>query len=367
MSEHKQANNLMNFVSPREFRYFKGTDNYNILVTNYATDLAKRVGSTCDISDFMEKIFGADWYEVPYQRLYKLAKLTVRKNSFRPTYYPKREENRKSMLLARAGLRRVEWSYDNTIYRICKKYYKASLIDELIKEDTRLGTLRGGYMSVECMLDQLAKIAAVIRKYDKKDIKKLKGVDSLDDLRSIYRENGDILKYTNGFYNGDLKATMTASQLNKLIKEQAEAFVQHRMSKDVDEQAWGVIKEHFTERMAWRYTRANCWHTPTQSTLNGIVRATKEREKVMELERIVKKLGLSLTGGERGNLPYMGWQISKVDSKLCKLVKELERAYDAGTDIDVIKDLAHHRSYAIYRSNYSRSVYTPILLSNHNN
>lgn len=354
---------LLNFVSPHEFRYFRGTDNYDVLVTNYAVNLAKRVGTTCDIRDFMGKVFGECWYEVPYQQLYKVAKLTVKRNARRGGVYCRRQANVKSVRIAQNGQRRIENIYNGTICRICKRYYKTSLIDEIISEDAKLNTPAGGYMSVENELKNLAEIAAAIRKYNKKDIKKLKQVDKTG-IRGISRDCSELLKYTVGFYKEDLKATMTASQVSKLIKGQAEAFVQKYASTDADEQAWGTIKTHFTERMTYRYSRANCWHTPTQSVIRSAVRAAKECEKVAELERITKKLGLSLTGGERGNIPYMTWQVSKVDSKICKLAKELERALDSGTDADIVRELAHQRSYAIFRSNYTRSIYTPIFLVN---
>ena len=354
---------LLNFVSPHEFRYFRGTDNYDVLVTNYAVNLAKRVGTTCDIRNFMGEVFGECWYEVPYQQLYKVAKLTLKRHAYKGGVYCRRQANIKSVHLAQNGLRRIESIYDSTICRVCKRYYKTSLIDEIISEDARLNTPARGYMSVENELKNLAEIAAAIRKYDKKDIKKLKQVDKTG-LRDINRDCSELLKYTVGFYKEDLKATMTASQVSKLIKGQAEAFVQKYVSLDADERAWGTIKSHFAERMVYRYSRANCWHTPTQSVIRAAVRASKEYEKVAELERITNKLGLSLTGGERGNMPYMTWQIAKVDSKICRLAKELERAFDSGTDADIVRELAHQRSYAIYRSNYTRSIYAPIFLVN---
>lgn len=356
-ANHKEQ--LVNFVSPREFWGIRHDPFGGELINQYADSLAKRVGTATNIRNFMEQIFGERWFDEPYQKLYKIAKLTVPQNGTGKIFYsPKR--NWAPTVVERMHKIRAhkEAVYNSYTYRFCKRYYKSALIDEFIERRASWMAPTSGYGTIENALEALTYIIAYARKYDKQCLKQLKKANTVEQLAGLVNAESEVGKYVRGCYYHDIKL-LSASQHDEFIKTVLKAVVTEHTSDDVDEVIWAQLTRMLYDKLGWQVGRLTSYYVG-KNQYKTVAKAMKECEKIKDLKRMFDKLGLSLTGGKRCNAPYTTWHTSRVNNKSYHLLKQLEKAYDSGTDKSVVQGVALRRLAGIHNQTYSRAAYTPL-------
>ncbi len=359
MAKANHGEQLANFVSPREFWGIRHDPLGNELINMYAENLAKRVGTATSIRNFMEQIFGERWYDEPYQKLYKIAKLTVPKGSAGKFFIPKRVWSptvTERVHKIRAHKERV---YNSYTYRFCKRYYKSALVDEFIERRASWTATAGGYNTIENALESLAYVIAYARKYDKQCLKMLKKASTVEQLTGLEKSASDVGKYVSGCYTRDI-SVLSASQRDDFIKTVLKAVITEHTSNDVDEITWAQLTHLLYDRLGWQVSKLS-YYSVGKNQYKTVAKAMKECEKIKDLKRMFDKLGLSLTNGKRCNAPYTTWHTNRISNKSYRLVKQLEKAYDSGTDKGVIQNMAKRRLSDIHSQNYSHAVYTPLV------
>lgn len=359
MAKANHGKQLLNFVSHREFYGIRGSDLGNALIERYATNFGRRAGAQTDMRKLFEQIYGDKWYDEPYNKLHTLAKLAVPKNGPVKNWYST------PLDWHPATVKRIhEWQrhkaafYDSYRYRVCKRYYKASAIDEFIEKRALWDEPATRYDSIEHLFDNLLVFVAYARKYDKTCLKMLKKADSVDKLHNLSNSTGYVRRYS---YCADDLSALTEAQRNDFMKIMLNATLTDTLSEDAEEIAWARVTRELYERYGSRLGRLTAWCTGKNS-YKHVVQARRECEKVREAKRICGKLGLSITEGERKNIPYTTWRLNKFNHKTYRMLKQLEKAYDSGVDEQSIETTANRLSRNIYASTYYySSMYTPVL------
>lgn len=354
--------NKLNFVSRRELKNLASTDQGGKWGANYMFRLrahAKSAIQTTELRQMLRLAFpNSEWYEQPYSKIYAAAKLTTDKEfkgSMPANYFDKAD-----VQFVLGQRRRMQALRDSTFARICKRYYTAKAVEDVIEQcDWSCGP--NWYQSPEQVLRNGARIVSYLKKYDKQDLKQLKQVTDAVSLRAYANNADDIRRLDCGCYRNDLAQTMTDKQLSELIKKLCKAIL-GQLSNDKEEKYWGERENVLINQVQWASGRVSCANIACTQAFEKAAKATLELDKVCEMHEIAKQLGMSAD-----DRFFASWRANRVNNKTYRLMKQCKSAFDKGTPLEAVQQVLASSSKQISRECWNRCVITPILTVNESN
>lgn len=349
--------NRLSFVSKRYYKQFSGDSTAREAIEYYRNTIKKYANTDCNTNQLFKLMFGENWYDEPFSKLYKLLKMSSQGSYIDRPY--KSAFTKNDVRKLNEMIRKEESKLDSSMVRICKKFYPASLIDKLAS-DKRANVCANYYQydTFEQHMVQLARLASYVKHYDKQSLKKLKKAKTVEQLCQLSNCSGDVLKYNHGCYGNDLRESMTKKQHDEVIKRAIQSALKRTFGTKA-EQELGSLEETFLSQQCWAYSRTTCvggLGKYSQRAFNNAAKATAELDKLYDFESMLNELHLEnayiTTGWHREH---------RLNGKIYKVVKQLKREFDKGMPLEVVQQVAVQQTGAIRRMNYNSRVWAPEL------
>lgn len=343
----------LNFINKQDLKHLKESEIRPRVTGNYLCrlrTLTKTAIETSSMSRMFDAMFGNEWYLQPHQKLVKAVMLCERKagvHSMPCNYFTQAD-----VKLVLAGRRRQQWLEDNSLTRICKRFYSAKAVDEVI-EQCLWTENTSWYQSSETIILNAAKVAAFIRRYDKKDVKQLKRVKDADALRNIAgcADNARLLK--DSCYGRDLRQAMSEKQVSELANKMCRMIIATSVGDKTDKY-WGQKEEQLIRQLMWAYGRVSCANFSCARAFEAAAKSNIELNKAYEMHELSKLFNV-----ECADAHCTPWRANRISSKLYRLMKQLKAEYDKGTPLDILQQILERRSHIIANETYNRCIIAP--------
>ena len=343
-----------NFISPKDYVHIQDSDLRAALVDRYGLRILEHAGSTVNKTLFRD-VFGDEWFTVPYQTLFKLAKSTVYKGQPERKYFAAEKVNGRGKRFYNNSARLQEAEMGNVYVRFTKKYFKTREITKLYESRIMLGVdaRYPSYEGIDAYAKSLSNVIVGCKKYYKEGLARIKTMD-MEEIRKL-RDR----VYWNGRRPEDKKRMVNI--LGKDNYEFVEREYWRAMVEGTKERLWYCGDDKWTPVVLRAYSKvysacseAMWCYTGFDVISRRIVRHLATMKRISEARRMLDEMGLDIDG--RNTLRYP----SRISGKLFRAIKNV---YNIKGDDEVKRNTLMQLSKVINVENYSNAVYAPLIVT----
>lgn len=331
----------MNEISPKLFDKFDNNIKSQ-LASNYAEQFGMRLKKTCGYRQAFEAIYGCKWYQQPYKKLLRIAKLMpATREDYKPGYrYQFSRQEKETLFYAN--------NVEQSIFaQKVKKYYGQEGLDWIMGNRSYLGKDKRFVDEVTGDCRRIVKsheyIASKLKDAKSEYMKRCKKDFSVAwHLSGIYSDFRNSTKDT--VLMGDLGDEVLEQYMRASIKCENTNYDEEQLERLMKVVCGNIVREASTSRF---YDSTTSYGRKTRKAMqNGIC----NMRRISEFKKLLDELDLQIKKGYfRGN---------RLDNKLLSLLKNVNKSdVSKQTKQDTIAGMSAQLNY----DNRNRNIYTPIL------